>query len=272
MKKLRTIALLVCIVLGVAGCGSSSASKPYATIRIGLSPDNPPMEFANASNPSAYEGFDIDMIKAVMAHLGRSYQIESYQFSGLVPALQAGHIDTIISDMWVNSARSKVVDFVSYQQARQSLFTVAGDPLRLTSPMALCGHNVAAKLGTVGQQWLDTQSTACTNAGKAAINVTTYPDLPTGVLSLDNGRVDAIFEDALSTSYLVKESPGKYAITFTTSEGIIVAAAVNKGNSTLAKLLEQGISWFQSSGKSAQVFAKWDIPTSLAYPCKIITN
>ena len=245
---------------------------PAPTIRIGLSPDNPPMEFADANDPTSYKGFDIDMIKAVMGNLNRQYEIKPFQFSGLIPALQAGQIDVVISDLWVNSDRSKVVDFVSYQIAAQALLVKNGNPLGFQQATDLCGHNAAAKLGSVGQTWLQDQSTACTTASKAAINVSTYPDLPTGLLALNNGRTDAIFEDALSTSYVQTQNPGKYSIAFVTPGNIIVAAAVKKGNTDLAQLLQTGFTWFQSSGQYDSTLKTWNIPTQLRSDVNIITD
>jgi polar amino acid transport system substrate-binding protein len=299
MKQSRFVSALAMLVasIALAGCSSAAATQaptqapatnaptltavpataaPTPTagppLRIGLSPDNPPMEFADANDPTKYTGFDIDMIQAVMQHENRPYTIQAFQFSGLIPALQAGQIDLIISDLWVNADRSTVVDFVSYQVAAQSLLVKTGNPLNLKAPLDLCGHRAAAKLGTVGQQWLQDQSKACTTAGKAAVDVSTYPDLPTGLLALDNGRTDAIFEDALSTGNVQRQQPGKYAVGFTTPGNIIVAAAVKKGNSDLANVLNEGMSWYQSSGGYAAALTKWSIPAELKYPVRVITN
>ena len=275
MKIPRTGALFLIATLLLGACSSGTASAPAsqaATLRIGLSPDNPPMEFADAADPTKYKGFDIDMIKAVMDHLGQPYEIKPFQFSGLIPALQAGQIDMIMSDLWVNSDRAKVVDFVSYQVAAQALLVKTGNPLGLSQPMDLCGHKAAAKLGTVGQQWLQDQSTACTTGGKTQIDVSTYPDLPTGLLALDNGRTDAVFEDALSTTNVQTQNPGKYAIAFVTPGDITVAAAVKKGNADLAQLMNDGLTWFQSSGGYDTTLKTWNIPSELKADVKTITT
>jgi polar amino acid transport system substrate-binding protein len=268
---------VVAAAVALTACGSSNgtSSGPASdgkTLIIGLSADNPPMESKDVDDPSKLTGFDIDMISSVFGKLNIKYKIQQIDFNGLIPALQAGHLDLIISDLWVNADRSKAVDFVSYMKAAQSVMVRAGNPLGIMSMDGLCGHRAAAKLGSVGQTALQDQSGKCTAAGKKAIDVQTYTTFPAEADALNSGRIDATLEDALATGVYAKANTSSVSVAFVQDSGIIVAAGLKKGDSALASKLETGFKDFQSSGAFASTANKYGVPMELQLLPSVITN
>jgi polar amino acid transport system substrate-binding protein len=254
------------------GAGTSGSADAQPTLRIGISADNPPMESVDPTDPSKLAGFDIDMAAAVFGSMHRKYTFTKIDFNGLIPALQAGHIDAIVSDLWVNAERSKAVDFVSYMKAAQSVMVRTGNPLGITTMDGLCGHRAAAKLGSVGQTALQAQSKTCTGDGKKAIAVQTFTTFPAEAEALAGGRIDATLEDALTTGGYIKTHSSSVDLGFVQDSGIIVAAAVKKGNSALAAQLQTAITAFQSDGGYDAAFTKYGIPANLKQPATTITN
>lgn len=296
MRSLRLVVVLVSLSVAFAACSSATPSAsvtpqsaaptvastapsvaptPAPTeapvLRVGIAPNNPPFEAADPSDPTKVTGFDIDVLDNSLGHVGLKYKLVPFDFAGLIPALQAGQIDVIMSDLWVNSDRSKVVDFVAYASAAYGMIVKAGNPLGITSLDGLCGHRASVILGTLGQQVLEDQSKKCTDAGKEAVTIGTYPQLASGLLTIDNGRVDAILEDAVTAQSAVTAHPDKYALGFVTEPTTIVAAAVKEGNAALAQQILDGFTWYQANGYDASM-AKWGLPTALKYPAKIITT
>jgi polar amino acid transport system substrate-binding protein len=231
----------------------------------------PPYEAADPSDPNKVTGFDIDVLDNSLKHEGLDYTLVPGQFDGLIPALQAGNIDMIMSDLWVNSDRAKVVDFISYTSAAYGLITKAGNPLGLTSPDSLCGHRASVILGTLGQQVLEDQSTKCQAAGKQPIEIGNYPQLASGLSLLDNNRVDAILEDAVTAQTASNAHPDKYGVGYVTDPSTVVAAAVKKGNTDLAQKINDGFTWYQANGYDESM-QKWGLPAQLKYPVKTITT
>lgn len=273
----RTIAFVVALLLFNLGVLShSTTSVAQETLRIGMSPDAPPFESRDPSNPEKIVGFDIDMIDAVMGHLGKKYTISAFAFAGLIPAIQAGQLDLIISDMWINEERAKVLDFVTYQRASQAIITRAGNPLNITSMDTLCGVRAASKLGAVGVQKLQDQDKACQAAGKKGVTVDSYPDAPALLRAIDNQRTDAVMADAVSAALNERDNPSKYMLAFVTQYdevgGIRVAVGVKKGNAELAELMRKGLAWYQESGAYDKAMAKWGIPMALKEPAKIVVK
>lgn len=88
MKKLLLfVVLLFGLTLGLSGCGSSSSGGK--TLRVGMDAAYPPFGFQNMETKS-YEGFDVDIIKAIAKEEGLEADIHNVNFDGLIPALQSG--------------------------------------------------------------------------------------------------------------------------------------------------------------------------------------
>jgi polar amino acid transport system substrate-binding protein len=295
LKSLRLLVVVVTASLAFAGCSSAGATASVAppssgptaaaaqsappsaapttapTVRVGIAPANPPFEAADPNDPTKVTGFDIDVLDNSLSHEGIKYTLVPAEFAGLIPALQAGQIDMIMSDLWVNADRAKVVDFIGYASAAYGLIVKSGNPLGIASLDGLCGHRASVILGTLGQQVLEDQSKKCTDGGKAAITIGNYPQLASGLATIDNGRVDAILEDAVTAQTATTAHPDKYAVGFVTDPTTIVAAAVKKGNATLAQQIYDGFTWYQANGYDASM-AKWGLPIQLKYPAKVITT
>ena len=169
---------LTCLAIGAAGllaagCGSSSSSSASAgasssagagtgsataastgaalpagalgqsgTIRFCSDISSPPLEFyANGQQPT---GSDVDLGNAIARELGVKPQWVNTAFSGIIPALQAGHCDAILSQLFDKPARRAVVNFVDYMNSSDAIMVRKGNPDHVTGLSGLCGLNVAA--------------------------------------------------------------------------------------------------------------------------------
>jgi len=111
MKKLL-ICLLALMMLTV-GCCAVAEDKPLAgkTLKIAMSPDFMYFETISETDPTGYEGLDIDIIKSLSEKLGFDFEIVPMSFSSLIGSLQTGNADFVISGMSYTEERAQVVDF-----------------------------------------------------------------------------------------------------------------------------------------------------------------
>ena len=58
-----------------------------------------------------YQGFDMDLIRAVAKEMGYTSEIQNVNFDGLIPAMESGNIDIIASGMTINEERKNQVEF-----------------------------------------------------------------------------------------------------------------------------------------------------------------
>lgn len=56
-------------------------------------------------------GVSVDLAYALGRYLGRPVQIENTNWDGLIPSLQTGKVDVVISSMTITDERQEVVDF-----------------------------------------------------------------------------------------------------------------------------------------------------------------
>ena len=189
---------LTCLAIGAAGllaagCGAAAPAGPAArpappghrrsaplpagalgqpgTIRFCSDISSPPLEFyANGQQPT---GSDIDLGNAIAAKLGVKAQWVNTAFAGIIPALQAGHCDAILSQLFDKPARRAIVNFVDYMNSSEAIMVRKGNPEHVTGLRGLCGLNVAAETGTTVADFLARRARPA-GSGKQPIAVQTF--------------------------------------------------------------------------------------------------
>lgn len=250
---------LVVLLFAAVLSACSGGGKTYI---IGTSADFPPMEFRDEAHPGQFTGFEIDMMKAIMGHLGLKFQFRDMKFAGLLPAVQNGQVDMVVSDVYDTEVRAKVVDFVDYIQSGLSVMVSTANAGSISSYMDLCGKSLGIIAGSPSEQTIAQKANSdCTAAGKGGVNVQTFQAVSDELPQIDNGRLVAILEDIVSLSYLQLKNPTKYKVVFqdpsVTKSGIVL-----KKGSSLKTQLTDGFNWFKSSGEYAKDIQKWGLPSS----------
>lgn len=95
----------------LTGCGKkgSKTDSGAPILRIGMELSYPPFEMQDAAGQP--DGVGVRMAEALAAHLGRPLQIVPMGFNGLIPALQTGNIDLVLSSLTANDERREQIDF-----------------------------------------------------------------------------------------------------------------------------------------------------------------
>ena len=101
MRKriIHLILVLVLAVLPVWLAVSCQKEAEDTQLVVGMELAYPPFEMTDAANNPT--GISVDFAKALGEELGRTVVIENMAWSGLIPALETGKIDLIISSMTI---------------------------------------------------------------------------------------------------------------------------------------------------------------------------
>lgn len=211
-------------------------------------------------------GFDIDLINALSKELALKPVPMSMEFKGLIPALQGKRLDIINSAMYVNPTRAAQVDFVPYMQIGSRVIVRKGNPEKVTGrDLSLCGKNIAVTLGGIEESQAREDDTRCKAAGKAAINVMTFPAATDSAVAVAQGRADVEFLSTPGAVALMSEKAGIFeAVGDEFEAGTHIAMAVRKGDSETKALLEKGLAGLKQKGIYQQLIAKWQFPASVA--------
>jgi polar amino acid transport system substrate-binding protein len=170
-----------------------------------------PDEFI-ASDGKTVIGMDADLAKAMADLMGLKATVSNQPFDSIIPGLAAAKYDLGMSSFTDTKDREKTVDFVTYATAGESFFVSADGGPTINSIDDICGLKVGAEKGTTEADDATAQSKTCTDAGKPAVSVSTFPDENGVNLALSSGRVDAGFADTPVADYAVKQSDGKFKL------------------------------------------------------------
>ena len=167
MKKFLAMALAAVMVLGVAGCGSSSDEKTEententeqtgettegtdGVIKMGVSADFPPCE-SYADDAVTFVGFDIDLMQEICNRLGMELQIQDMNFDAIVAAVQTGKLDVGVSGITITDERKESVAFSDpYFVASQSILVQKDSPITSYEDLVNGDYTAGVQLGTTG--------------------------------------------------------------------------------------------------------------------------
>jgi polar amino acid transport system substrate-binding protein len=284
--RLRFAALAAVAVVLIAACGSSSNSSSSAgsssapaaaasssttstsaagsgkTYVVITSADFPPFSSRAADDPNTIVGFEPDMVKSVMDHLGWKYKWATADFDGLIPAVQSGRADMVVSDVYDTAAREKVVDFIDYLKTALSLMVTSSNASKVHGWMDVCGKPVGILTGAATElEFSQKASQACKSAGKPAIDIHSYSAVAQEVPALKNGNLYAMYEDTI-TEHLIANKQPVFKVVFDDPEASTPLGIAVKKGSPIEAQLKSGMQWYFSSPDYKANATKWGLPTS----------
>jgi polar amino acid transport system substrate-binding protein len=255
-----------------AGCGGSTAGQAAktaaikvpasalgqaGTIRFCSDISAPPLEFyVNGQQPA---GSDVELGNAIAAELGVRPQWVNTAFSGIIPALQAGHCDAILSQLFDKPARRAVVSFVDYMNSSEAILVRKGNPDHVTGIGALCGLSVAAETGTTVTDFLTQASKACTAHGKKAIAVQTFLRDSDAVNQLALGHVVAYGTTVETAGYDMSKNAGMFQIAGPPFGQILTGIATTRQNGALRRAIAAAFAALQRNGTYQKIMTKWNL-------------
>ena len=167
---------------------------------VGMELSYPPFEMRNAENQP--DGISVRMAEALGEFLNRPVQIRDVAWDGIIPSLNSGKIDLIISSMTKTEKRARAIDFSDgYVTNGLCLLVPAGSPIESAEDLQAEGLRIAVKLSTTGDIW------AKANLKKAKF--ITLDAAATCVLEVVQGRADAFIYDQISIYQYWKKYPDK---------------------------------------------------------------
>lgn len=237
MKKLIVLMLLFTIIPLFATGNREESDKLIVAMEL----QYPPFETTDeAGNPS---GISVDIAKDLAEHLGKEVQIENIAWTGLIPSLQNGQADIIISSMTITEERAEIVDFSdAYIKAGLSLLINKESEVMDFSDLNKEDVVVAVKSGTIGA------NLAKEKLIKAEVRV--FEDVSACVLEVSQGKADAFIYDVLTVYENYSRNMATTKLNLQPIPGTegYWGMAVKKGNTELLEGVNAFIADYQKSG------------------------
>ena len=227
------------------------------TIRYCSDISSPPLEFyVNGQQPT---GSDVELGNAIASELGVKPVWVNTAFAGIIPALQAGHCDAILSQLFDKPARRAVVNFVDYMNSSEAVLVRKGNPRHVTGIGGLCGLNVAAETGTTVTDYLAQQSKTCVAHGKKPIAVQTFLRDSDALNQLALGHVDAYGTTVETGGYDMSKNAGMFEIAGPPFGQIPTGIATAKQNIALHRAIMAAFAARQKNGTYQKIMTKWGL-------------
>ena len=119
-------------------------ARAQDALRVVTDATFPPMEF---SKDGKRTGFDIELVEALAAQMGRKVEWIDIDFKGLIPALVSHRADMAMSAIYITDERRRVVDFSDpYFAGGLVVLTTRSGPIK--SLKDLDGKKVTVQVGT----------------------------------------------------------------------------------------------------------------------------
>ncbi|MCI1223438.1 MAG: ABC transporter substrate-binding protein [Bifidobacterium subtile] len=265
----------------VAGCGSSSSTSESSssttakvstpaiqtagtlTVCAAFSTGNPPTYFNDSANNPV--GAEVEMAKWIAKDLGLQVKFQDIAFASIIPALQAGKCDTIMSSLYIKPEREKVVDMIPYLMSGSEVAVKKGNPKKVTGmDDSLCGLKVSAAVGKTATLQAEAQAKQCDADSKPKLTVVQTDQTTAAVQQLVNGQVDAYVGETPVVLYYQSKQPDSFEMVGKEFGSITVGAAVTKGNTKLGDAIKTSFAAMKKSGDYDSILKKWNM-SSLAY-------
>jgi len=284
-KKIGLVAAVAAGLLLLAGCSSSVSNgvdqskvdkaaqallpAKYLDKGINVASDIPwePFEYNDASGKLV--GFDVELGALIGQKLGVNVTFNKQAFDSIIPSLEAGTHDIIISDMNDTIERQAKVDFVDYLIAGSQMIVNKGNPDNIKSATDLCGKTAIAEKGTSQIDLYATMSATCKTNGKQAINVITLPDAPSAYNALRANKGVAVMLDAQVAASAAKTAGnGEYFEVVNDPAAphgygtALVGIATLKADSKLRDAIQAALKSLIADGQYATLLANYDMQAS----------
>lgn len=248
MKKLMICFFaFILLFIGILGC--SPKENKDNTLIVGMELAYPPFETKdNDGNPS---GISVDLAKALGEYLNRPVEIENINWEGLIPSLQTGKVDLIISSMTITDERSKTVDFsVPYAHSYLALLTNKDSNIKNIEDLNQKGKIIAVKKGTTGYIYANNNLTNC--------EVNSFSSENACVTEVIQGKADAFIYDQLTIYRQNQKNPAvTTAVLIPDQKAENWGIAVKKGNTELLENINNFITDYKENGGFEKLTTKY---------------
>lgn len=209
-KKSAIAAILSALVMALSACsGSESAGgenglAKEGVLHVGDQISFPPLIYYKEGTKQI-QGVDYDIMLAIGEELGARVEFTNTEFESLIPGVDQGRWDATMT-MFITPEREKVIDQISYLQARGGMLIRKGDDLG--SFEELCGRPVTYQQGSLYEGYVDDLIKDCSNRGEEPPRTVETSGSAESKQALTSGRADAYLTDLPISLYVAKTSGG----------------------------------------------------------------
>ncbi len=256
----RILVLLAALVL--AGCqslplsGGNDASRldrirASRELRVGLTGSQPPLNMRNRSGQIV--GLEVDVARALADAMGVETRLVPLPFAELLPALERGDVDLVISGLTITVERNARVAFAGpYLVSGKSILTRDRDLADSETAAELddAERTYAALAGSTSERFVHDVLTSA--------QLRTTPDYDTAVELVRKGEVDALVADFPFCAVTILRFPGEPLDMLPSPLTLEpLGIALPPGDPLFVNLVQNYLNTLRETGLLARLKARW---------------
>ena len=192
MKKFFCCVLACVLVVGLAlsakaAEGTLDKIAKEGKVVVATAPGYYPFEMTNKKGELV--GYDIDVGQAIADALGVKLELRQFEFPGLIPALQTGEVDIVLSGMSITGPRALSVSFSNpyFDTGVVLMLRKENADVQSWKDLDKKGKKIATPQGQT--------STLLAQAVIKEAELVYFPTFPETAMALVNGQIDGLFYD-----------------------------------------------------------------------------
>lgn len=234
---------------------AASAAPARTIIRFLTDSDYPPFDYVDEEG--TLTGFNIDVARALCLELEVACDIQTRDWSGLLPALARGEADAVIASIAINPRTLRDADFTDRYYATPARFVTRKDaePIEI-SPEGLESRRIAVVKGTAHE--------AYAQAFFRDSQIVSFETHEAAREALVGSSVDVLFGDGVGLMLWITGTLANGCCEFRGGPyyddryfGDGVGIAVRKGDETLRSQLNRAIAKLRAGGRFEELLLRY---------------
>jgi polar amino acid transport system substrate-binding protein len=225
----------------------------------------PPYEIV--TDTRTMTGASADFTDAIGQLLGVTIEHATVSgLSALLSGIKSGRYQFAMGPVGDFKSRQEANDFVDWVQEYVVFAVQKGNPKRINSLDDACGARIAVQSGGSAEKVIKAQAEKCAADGKPTLEVQSYTDQPTSILSVRSKRADAFFSSQAPLTYFVQQSNGELELAGVGKpngfDDLFQGAVVTK-DSPLSEVLLGAVKELVKNGTYAAIMKKWGLENNM---------
>jgi len=212
-----------------------------------------PYEFQDPADPARLVGFEVDIAEAIGRILGRPMKFVQNQWDGLIPGLERGDYDIVISGLEITPDRARVISFSRpYYVTYEQLAVRAGES-RIRSIDDCRGWQVGTLKASLAQRMLE---------ARGDLRVVSYDGQINAYEDLLNGRLDAVLMDHIIALYNVAPAPGLKMVGSPVGR-LEYGIGIRRRDEALLADINRALTQMIATGELRRILQNWNLWTPM---------
>ncbi len=242
MKRIAMVAIALCLAAGAQAqdkplvAGFDGTFAPHAMPKMG----------------GGIEGFNVDLVLEAGKRMGRRIEVFAGEFSGLIPAMNAGKLDFVGAPTTVTPERAANLLFSEGYLNTFYAFVVPSGKPDIKTLEDLKGKTISTNKGSAYDKWLQD------NAARYGYKSESYGTNADAMQAIIAGRADAGLSGNTTAAYAVLRSSAQLKLAgLKVDQGLVWAAVFRKDDPKLRNAFDEAIECMKADGTIARLHEKW---------------